>query len=405
MIKKLRIKIIITIMSIIAMVIMVFSFGVSIFLVNKTEKELFSSMQMAINETNRPQDAENDKIEIGKEEPKNLAKTEICVVRYDREKKLVTIISKNSYINEETLDNAVSKVMEENKREGKLKTVGLIYCSENSPDGVKIAFADLSYLQKQNSNICLTIFFIDILFLVIMFCVSLLLSKFIVKPVQKSIEEQKRFIADASHELKTPLAVISANNKILTNEQSISDEQKKWLESSNEEIELMSSIINDMLTLAKSENINEVSKENINISKLASKVCLQFDTVAFEKNIKLSYEIEEEIYMFSNEKMMKQLFMILVDNAIKYEIENGEVSIKLKKVNNKIIFVVNNKNSEISEEDLPHIFDRFYRADKSRSSCGVGLGLAIAKNIVALHNGEIKAISNKDDGTIFRVIF
>ena len=180
-------------------------------------------------------------------------------------------------------------------------------------------------------------------------------------------------------------------------------EMVKVLESSNEEIELMSSIINDMLTLAKSENINEVSKENINISKLASKVCLQFDTVAFEKNIKLSYEIEEEIYMFSNEKMMKQLFMILVDNAIKYEIENGEVSIKLKIVNNKIIFVVNNKNSEISEEDLPHIFDRFYKADKSRSSCGVGL--AIAKNIVALHNGEIKAISNKDDGTIFRVIF
>ena len=407
MIKKLRIKIIATIMSIVSLVVLLFSCGVAIYLSNKTERELFSSMEMSINQTNKPQNDENlgNKIEIGKQEPQNFIRTEICIVSFNRSTGEINTISENSYISDEILESAVQLAIGENKSHGEIKSLNLIFVVENSPEGNKIAFADLKFLKNEISQIWILTICIDIVFLIIMFGVSFCLSKIIVKPVEKSIDDQKRFIADASHELKTPLTVILANNKILMNEKDVSQNQMKWLESSNEEIKLASSIINDMLTLAKSENLTEIKKDNINISKIASKICLQFDTVAFDKKVKLNYNISENLTINADEKMMKQLFMILIDNGLKYEPMGGEVCVNLFKDNSKIIFEVKNKNSLISPEDLPHIFDRFYRADKSRSSSGVGLGLSIAKNFVSLNGGEISAISNKDMGTIFKVVF
>lgn len=235
--------------------------------------------------------------------------------------------------------------------------------------------------------------------ILVSFLVAAILSRIAVRPVAQSIEEQKRFIADASHELKTPLAVISANNQILLS--GAAEAQKEWLNSTSEEIKIMNDVLRDMLTLAQGEALSGITKVNADISKIADGICLQFDAVAFEKNITLESRIQENVFADCDEKMIRRLFTILIDNAVKYEPEGGIVFVALQKNGNKTTFAVRNFGSTVKKEDLPHLFERFYRADKSRSGGGVGLGLAIAKNIADLHGGTIKAASSETTGTLF----
>ena len=242
---------------------------------------------------------------------------------------------------------------------------------------------------------------IEVSFLLAIFLLSVFLAKVAVKPVEKSIEEQKRFVADASHELKTPLAVISANNEILLS--SASAEQKEWLNSSQEEISGMKDVINDMLTLAQNEAVCETEKTDADLSKILSGVTLQFEAVAYEKNVELSTDIADGVRIKCDPKAIKKLFTILTDNAIKYEPENGKALVTLKSAGKKAIFTVTNFGSVISEAPLPHIFERFYRSAEARLREGVGLGLAIAKNLVDRHGGSIKVTSSKENGTTFKV--
>ncbi len=177
--------------------------------------------------------------------------------------------------------------------------------------------------------------------------------------------------------------------------------QKEWLNSTSEEIKIMNDVLRDMLTLAQGEALSGITKVNADVSKIADGICLQFDAVAFEKNITLESRIQENVFADCDEKMIRRLFTILIDNAVKYEPEGGKVFVALQKNGNKTTFAVRNFGSTVKKEDLPHLFERFYRADKSRSGGGVGLGLAIAKNIADLHGGTIKAASSETTGTLF----
>ena len=141
----------------------------------------------------------------------------------------------------------------------------------------------------------------------------------------------------------------------------------------------MNDVLRDMLTLAQGEALSGITKVNADVSKIADGICLQFDAVAFEKNITLESRIQENVFADCDEKMIRRLFTILIDNAVKYEPEGGKVFVALQKNGNKTTFAVRNCGSTVKKEDLPHLFERFYRADKSRSGGGVGLGLAIAK--------------------------
>ena len=163
----------------------------------------------------------------------------------------------------------------------------------------------------------------------------------------------------------------------------------------------MNDVLRDMLTLAQGEALSGITKVNADVSKIADGICLQFDAVAFEKNITLESRIQENVFADCDEKMIRRLFTILIDNAVKYEPEGGKVFVALQKNGNKTTFAVRNFGSTVKKEDLPHLFERFYRADKSRSGGGVGLELAIAKNIADLHGGTIKAASSETTGTLF----
>ncbi|MBQ4032145.1 MAG: GHKL domain-containing protein [Bacilli bacterium] len=228
------------------------------------------------------------------------------------------------------------------------------------------------------------------------------LTKWIIEPVEESFQKQKEFIADASHELKTPLSVIMANAEMLDT----NPKEKKWLDNIHSESERMNKLISNLLDLARLENVdNKETFENTDISKLTEKAILPFEGLLFEHKVKFNYDIDEKIMYKCNSEEIKQLIAILLDNAIKHSEKNGEINVSLKK-DKQITLIVSNKGKEIAKEDINHIFERFYRVDKSRNrdENRYGLGLAIAKKIVDNHNGKIKCTSEKGVTTFTAVL-
>ncbi len=241
-----------------------------------------------------------------------------------------------------------------------------------------------------------------ILSLIIIYWVAKKVSKFIVKPVEETFEKQKQFISDASHELKTPLAVIEANVDVLENELG----NNKWMKYIQNEIESMNKLINELLLLAKIENIDNVREyKQFDVSKETEIITSMFESMAYEKKVKLISDIQEHITMNGNKEDIEHILSTLIDNAIKHTEAEKEVIIELIKEKNDIIIQVKNIGQAIPKEEREKIFERFYRVDKSRNrnEKRYGLGLSIAKSTVEKYKGKIE-VDFKDGFTIFKVL-
>lgn len=388
----------------------IFSSGISYYSINRYKLELFLSMESQIKDT--PQETIKDgedsttgeeKTAEGDNKRENnvpIVNVDLCVVSVS-EDGTITFLTNDLSLSEDDVQLLVDKVKKDTRKEGKLKENNLLFCTNMTQDGFKIVFVEEKYLTNKIVSVCLTSTIVAILFLTTIFFISLWVANLAVKPVEKSLDEQKRFIADASHELKTPLSVISANNKII--EKTATPQQKEWVESSNDEIKYMSNIIAEMLTLAQTENITTVNKMKVNLSKLATSLCLQFEPVSYEKNLSLEQKIDNDIIVNFDEKMLRQLVMILLDNAIKHESGGGKIILSVEKKSATTILKVTNLKTLIPKEKIAHLFERFYKVDESRTGEGFGLGLAIAKNIVDSNGSTIAVLSNEQCGTTFEV--
>lgn len=235
----------------------------------------------------------------------------------------------------------------------------------------------------------------------VMLIVAKLLTGWIIKPVNESFEQQKRFIADASHELKTPLSVIIASSEALEDDPS----ESRWLRNIRLEAERMNDLVIDLLKLAASEHQSTEMKEG-DLSKAVELAVLTFEGKAFESGVTLDYDIEPGIVMRMNENSIRQLVEILLDNAVKHSSAGGTVRVHLGKQSGRIVVSMENSGEAIPAGEEEKIFQRFYRADESRSRSEgrFGLGLAIAKNIVESHGGQISAASARGK-TVFRAVF
>lgn len=241
------------------------------------------------------------------------------------------------------------------------------------------------------------------LFEIIIYFISKELTKRITKPAQESFDKQRDFIADASHELKTPLAVIMASSDELKTDK----KNKKYVDNIKYESERMSTLIKSLLDLSKLEKgigIDNYKEENI--SKIIERISLTFEAIAFEQKVKIDTNIENDIILKCSKEEIERLISIILDNAIKHSYKNSIININANKDKNSINIEIINKGDPIHPGDEEKIFERFYRADKSRNRDAnrYGLGLAIAKNIVINHNGIIKAYS-KDNKTTFKINF
>lgn len=326
-------------------------------------------------------------------------------VSVDKEGNILNVSENNATIDEDILNNSVSEAISSDKQVGEIGEYNLTYAKNELIDRSIIVFADNSSVYSTLWNTILVCCGLFVASMAVIFLISLALSGIAVNPVKVAWNKQKQFVADASHELKTPLTVILANNNIMmSHKDSTVEDEIKWLQSTEEEAQHMKKLIDQMLFLAKSDSENSKTElVKVNVSEIIEAASLNVEPIAFEKGILLDCEIEPDIIADSNATMLNQLSHILIDNAVKYSASDEIVKIKLYKRNDKYIFSVNNKGNVISKEELAHIFDRFYRAEKSRTTKGYGLGLSIAQNIANSTGGKISVESSEESGTTFSV--
>lgn len=310
---------------------------------------------------------------------------------------------------EEFYEKAKEKALSYNIDKGKFKLDDnhWAFLKISYMDGYRLVFLDITRQQAILTNLILTFLAVALLMLVVIFFISRFFANKAIAPIREAFKKQKQFIGDASHELKTPLAVINTNvDVLLSNSEDSINSQKKWLNYIKSEVERMSKLTNDLLYLTQMDYSDiKMIFSNFNLSEAVENVILTMEAVVFENNIVFNYNIDENLIVHGNNEQIKQVIMILLDNALKYTEQKGKIDLLLKKINGNVVLSITNTGHGISEEHLTRIFDRFYRIDKSRErkSGGYGLGLSIAKAILEQHGGRIYVKSIINQSTTFTV--
>ena len=239
----------------------------------------------------------------------------------------------------------------------------------------------------------------------LVFGLSFFLARMSLRPVEHAFSEQQRFVQDASHELKTPLTVILANLSILKSRPGASiQEEMLWIQNTETEARRMQELTERLLFLAKADSKRLSPKiERLSLSGLTEAAALPFTALAFERGLRLEIKLEAGLYVKGDAQALTQLLAILIDNALKYAKFGSEVTVRLVRQKKQALLSVHNEGEVIPQDALPHLFDRFYRVDKSRARAqgGYGLGLSIAKTIASSHGGDIRAESSAEYGTCF----
>ena len=229
------------------------------------------------------------------------------------------------------------------------------------------------------------------------------LIRMLVRPVQEAFDRQKQFAWDASHELKTPLAVIGANADVLQGEIG----ENEYLTYIRSEVRRSADLIQNLLTLARMDQNKLVADlKDMDLGEAVLEVALPFESTAFENGKSLELQVPEGIHVNGDRAMLQQLTVILLSNALKYSDDGGRITLAVSESRKGKEIRVSNTGEGIAPKDLERIFDRFYRVDSShnREVEGFGLGLSIAKNIADAHKGKILVSSEPGEETVFRVV-
>ena len=307
-------------------------------------------------------------------------------------------ITGGTYANLENTDELTAILQDclsQDRREGTIAAYHLRYLRQDNGLYEKLAFVDMSMEQAVLRKLMGSYLFIALASLLLLLGVSILLSRWATRPVEKAWTQQRQFLSDASHELKTPLTVILSNAELLEQAQ-LSDKPARWTDNILSEAGRMRSLVEEMLTLARADNmVRTAVLTEVSLSDIAADCALAFEPVAFEAGKSLDYTLAENITVLGDREKLRQLISVLLDNAIKYGADGGTVTLSLEKTDRQAKLTVSNPGDPIPPEQLGHLFERFYRADDSRGEkSGFGLGLSIAQTIAAEHKGTLKAESD-----------
>lgn len=294
------------------------------------------------------------------------------------------------------LDQIIEQTWASHTDNGILTEYNLRFARIPTPVGQCFVYSDITSEQAILRNLIRNSALIGCAAFFALLYISMLLARWAVTPVESAWKQQKQFVADASHELKTPLTVIMTNAELLLAPECSDFERNQLSENVLTISRQMRGLVESLLELARidSGSIRETLMP-VSFSEIALEAAMMFEPVFFENGMLFSYEISPEINLNGNRAHLKQLTDILLDNAAKYALPGGQTTLSLRKNSSKkCLLTVSNQGEPISDQDLQNLFKRFYRADKARTSRhSYGLGLSIAESITEEHHGKIWAES------------
>ncbi|MFG6380371.1 MAG: HAMP domain-containing histidine kinase [Lachnospiraceae bacterium] len=275
------------------------------------------------------------------------------------------------------------------------------YRLEQTNRGYEIAFIDMTQQMANLENIRTISVMISAVLLVLLMIIVSFLSKRAIRPMVETMEKQKRFITDAGHELKTPLAVISANADVLE----LTGGKNEWIESIRNQTKQMDVLVKRLLFLSKMEEGEQMVFAEFDLSKAVLEKVSQLSTIAYSSEKEFETDIAENIHYKGDMTAIEHLVSVLTENAIKYCSEKGKIQVKLYKSGKTIHFEVRNEGDPLEASEMSRLFERFYRPDSSRSknTGGHGIGLSIAKAVVTAHKGRIYVKNEKNNVVAFCV--
>ena len=305
--------------------------------------------------------------------------------------------------NKEYLQTIVNSALQSQKESGELKDHDLRYFKVTTPMGCTIVFADTtteSVTLKTMVYSCLAVFFAATF---LFFGISILLSRWVIKPVATAWDQQRQFVADASHELKTPLSVIMANAELMQGEDTSEEDRKTYSGNILGMTYQMRSLVENMLEMARVDNGTvKMNFSAVDFSQLVSDAALSFQLLYEEKEMGLRCMAADGIQIHGSEQHLYQVMDVLLDNALKYSIPGSMVCVDLVSAGRNCLLSVSSVGAPIAKADLKNIFKRFYRGDSARSMNGsYGLGLSIAESIVETHKGKIWAESKNGENIFY----
>lgn len=333
--------------------------------------------------------------------PKSLGSIEFFVFMADTNGKLVATLN-NEAIDADVAQKYISAILSDGASSGMLNSYQ--FCQMPKDNGTIMVFTDKSAEIDMLDQLTRTTILIGIVTFIILSILAFFFSKKSIEPIKVAFEKQKQFVSDASHELKTPLTIISANADVLSDEIG----ENKWLAYIKSQTERMNVLVNDLLNLTRLENNTaDFICADFNLSKAMENTALPFECQAFEMQKTFEIDIQENLTLNGSERHIKQMAAIFIDNALKYsKPEGGIVRVTLSQQGDKKVLSVYNTGSGIKDSEKDKIFERFYRSDDSRARTtgGYGLGLAIAHSIIEKHKFKVTIDNVEGESICFNII-
>lgn len=347
----------------------------------------------------KPENDEKDKSRFSVETP---FETRYFTVTVDENGEVTDCdLDRIAAVDEETAEEYTQTAQQKNKTTG---FQGIYrYRVTETEDGAKYVFLDCRREISNFRTVLVTMISVSLLGLAAVFVLVVIFSRMVFRPVEESIQKQKRFITDASHELKTPLTIIDANTEVMEMESG----ESQWTKSTRKQIQRLSGLVQQLVTLSRLDEEKGLEEKcEFNLSEAVSECVQPYESLAQTREKNLTLNIEEDITYTGDERSIRQLAGILMDNAVKYSSENGNITLTLKKKGKKIFLEVYNDADDLPQGKLDVLFERFYRLDSSRNSGtgGSGIGLSVAKAIVQAHKGKITAENKNGRGLTITVI-
>jgi len=391
MIKKLRRKFMFVILTI-----------VGVFLVSILSGMFVSSAQ---DWQRRSMAALDSALDAGKPRPQEMQRIPLLLARVDSGGNAVILENHIPGLAEQDAYQAIRLALAADTDQGKLDGYQLRWLGREQAGITRLAFMDIAMEISSLRSQALHSLLIGLGAFALFFAVSLALARWMVRPVEQAWEEQRQFVADASHELKTPLTVVLSSIDMLDKHHPATDaNSRRWMQNIQAEALRIKKLVENLLDLARYDQGREQSVMGaVDFSFLTRRGTMIFEPLMFERGLLLTSEIEEQLMVKGDEEKLRQLIDILLDNACKYSRQGGRITIRLRKADKRTaLLIVANEGETIPAGELHNIFRRFYRLDRSRQAHGgYGLGLSIARRIVQTHQGKLWAESAASETNSF----